>query len=106
MTNLYVNHVEIIRFGRYLMEKKDEIDELLSSIQHTISNIDARADKDATVSDVWNGIDAATFKSNLEGQINKIRNVNNKMGLYGKEILKNGKRYNDGFEEYNKRQVV
>lgn len=100
MTSLHVNHVEIIRFGRYLDEKREDMDAIISKMENTIDVISS-----GIGSDVWNGKDAEEFKLNMENHIRELKIMSNKISLYSAEILKNGKRYDDAFSEYLNRKV-
>lgn len=99
MTNLFVNHTEIIVFGRFLEEKKEDIDEIIKRMEKTISVINSGMGSDA-----WAGVDANVFKENMENHIRELKIMSGKILLYSGEILKNGKRYNDAFSEYMNRR--
>ena len=95
MANLHVNHVEIIRFGRYLDEKREDINDIISRMKNTVDVINLGIGSDA-----WNGKDAEEFRLNIENHINELKMLSDKIYLYSAEILKNGKRYYDAFTEY------
>ena len=68
MTNLFVNHTEIIVFGRFLEEKKEDIDEIIKRMEKTISVINSGMGSDA-----WAGVDANVFKENMENHIRELK---------------------------------
>ncbi len=100
MKSLHVNHMEIIRFGRYLDERREDMEEVISKMENTIGVINSGIGSDA-----WNGKDAAEFRLNIENHIKELKVLSDKISLYSAEILKNGKRYETAFSDYLNRQV-